>query len=120
MPEPTAEVLIQLAEKVMGWSNVSDDLRGIRFWDSERRDYWSLGGNTAKRFCPHTDREQALDLLEAWCNKRPGRRWYRHEREVDGRHSLALFDASRVQLGAPTLPEAIVAAVCQAEGIGGE
>ena len=139
MPELTIEARVQLAEKVMRWKRIPPDPNkqlGAQFtapkqffvtsWDKPaiwcnqeingypRGGLWAPDGKTPESLL------HALGLLEAWCGLEPDRRWYRHEREVDGRHSIILFDVNRVQLGASTLPAAIVAAVCNAERTGGE
>jgi hypothetical protein len=112
MPDPVTEVLVALAEGVMGWK-----LRVIgehRFVDVPGGGHWRIGGT----WRPHEDIAQAHDLLEAW--KGGGNRGRSADLAYRAKWRLTLRgrrqDQEFIAYGDKPA-EAIFRAVCAAEGI---
>lgn len=115
-PGQKTAVLIELAEKARGWTSlvycgrvICSDGAGMIRSISEPNTLFLFRG-----WDPFTSREQAHDLLDAWCERHP-EDWYRHERYVGGAHCVVLYpEASAI---AATFSEAATLAVCRAARI---
>ena len=121
--EITTDVLVQLAEKVMGYI-IEDNRTFLYAFPTDGSAAYTVGArvgtapSAAVPFSPHTNLNQAIDLLEGWCDAGP-RRWAEWRRFGRDKHQVTVYlpDQPRTHSGAPTLPLAIVRAVCAAERI---
>lgn len=116
-PEQKTQVLVQLAERVMGCRLLGRHLYPMPESYQIRKGGIAINGIP---WDPFNDPEQARNLLETWC-RRGSLRWYRYEYGPSDKppHCVHVYGEVTVYIPvrANTFPLAATRAVCRAEGI---
>ncbi len=114
----TTPALVQLAERVMGWTVETLAPDCILANEPDGTPHSITPAIVPAPWAPPTNTTQAEQLLEAWCDLEAGR-WYDHERVTKTQHFvyLYLFSANTEDLTfaeATTFAGAATEAVCRA------